>query len=61
MQRNQVKISNPTLKQFLSLNFKQKKVSEYILRQKVSIQTIYTAEITYFFINIVLRTIATLY
>ena len=41
-------VFNPTLKHFLSLNFKRKKVSEYILRHKVSIQTIYIAKITYF-------------
>ena len=61
MQQNQYKVFNPSLKQFLSLNIKEKKASDYILRHKVSIQTIYIAKITYFFINIVLRTIATLY
>ena len=40
MQQNEVRVFNPTLKQFLSLNFKQKKVLEYVLRHKVSIQII---------------------
>ena len=57
VQRNQVTDFNTNLKQFLSLNFKQK-LSEYRLRLQFSISTIFYCKNNLFCVKIVLRTLA---
>ena len=48
MQQNQFEVFNPTLEQFLSLNFKQKKYQNIFLDIKFQFKPFYIAKITYF-------------